>query len=250
MTTPETQREMPFLDHLDELRVRLTRIVLGILAGTLVSFLWSNWLFAGLTAPIRENFEQMQLIGTGPADAFIVKIVVALFSGFLISAPHTFYQLWNFIVPALHEHERRLAFPFVAATTLCFAVGVSFCFFVVFPFAFQFFSKEFLSIGLSPQIRISEYLSFVLKLILIFGCMFEMPVLIFLLGRLGIIRHEQLRNNLRLAIVVIFIIAAIVTPPDVITQLLLAVPLCFLYWACIFVCRYAEGLRVAPSTKS
>jgi sec-independent protein translocase protein TatC len=237
--------EMPFLDHLRELRGRVWWSFVGILIGTIISFLWANWLFAALTAPIRTYFTNVQLIGTGPADAFITKIMVAFFSGAILSAPNTFYQIWKFILPGLHEHERKLALPFVAASSAFFLIGVSFCFFVVFPFAFQFFSEEFISIGLSPQIRISEYLSFVVQLILIFGIMFELPVLAFLLGRLGVIKHSQIRQHFRVAVVAIFVIAAVVTPPDVITQLLLAVPLCGLYWSCIYVCRYAEGMREA-----
>lgn len=238
-----SSNEMPFLEHLSELRVRIWRVLLGLIIGTIISFLWANWLFYALTAPARLNFENVQLIGTGPADAFITKILVAFFSGAILSAPNSFYQIWAFIAPGLHDHERKMAIPFVSASTACFLVGVSFCFFVVFPFAFKFFSEEFISIGLSPQIRISEYLSFVVKLILVFGLMFELPVLVFVLGRLGVVTHQQLRSQFRLAIVVIFIIAAIVTPPDVITQLLLAIPLCGLYWSCIYICRYAEKLR-------
>lgn len=233
--------EMPFLDHLRELRLRLYRMFLGMLAGTLLSFVWASHLFTALTMPIRDHFSQVELIGTGPADAFITKILVAFFSGAILSAPFTFYQLWKFIEPGLLDHEKKLATPFVAVTTLCFLVGASFCFFIVFPFAFQFFSDEFISIGLKPQIRISEYLSFAVKLILIFGAMFELPVLAYILGRLGLVTHEQLRKHFRIAVVIIFVIAAIVTPPDVITQLFLAIPLCGLYWSCIYICRYAEA---------
>jgi sec-independent protein translocase protein TatC len=233
--------EMPFLEHLRELRDRLFRAFLGLVGGTILSFVWANQLFDILTDPIRAHFTQVELIGTGPADAFITKILVAFFSGALISAPITFYQLWKFIAPGLLDHEKKWAAPFVAVTTLCFLVGASFCFYIVFPFAFKFFSDEFISIGLKPQIRISEYLSFSVKLILIFGAMFELPVLAYVLGRLGLVTHTQLRKHFRIAIVSIFVVAAVVTPPDVITQLFLAIPLCALYWSCIHICRYAES---------
>jgi len=234
---------MPFLEHLTELRSRLWWTVVGIVVGTVCSFLWANWLFEALSSPIRKNFENVALIGTGPADAFLTKILVAFASGAVLSAPNTFFQFWMFIAPGLHENERKQAMPFVLFSTMFFLIGISFCFFGVLPFAFKFFSDEFISIGLSPQIRISEYLSFVVKLLLVFGCMFEMPIIIFLLGRLGIVTHHQLKEHFRIAIVMIFVIAAIVTPPDVFTQLMLAIPLCALYYMCIFVCRYAEGLR-------
>jgi len=236
---------MPFLEHLSELRSRIWRTLLGILVGGICSFLWANSLFTALTSPIRGNFENLSLIGTGPADAFLTKIMVALASGVVISSPNTFYQLWSFIAPGLHEHERKQALPFVFFSTFFFLVGISFCFFLVLPFAFQFFSEEFVSIGLSPQIRISEYLSFVVKLLLVFGGMFELPIAVFLLGRLGVVTHKQLRDQFRVAIVVIFVVAAVVTPPDVITQLMLAIPLCGLYWCCIYVCKWAEDLREA-----
>ena len=238
---------MPFLDHLSELRARIWRVLIGVVGGGITSFLWANSLFSALTSPIRNNFENVSLIGTGPADAFLTKILVALASGVVISSPNSFYQLWRFIEPGLHERERKQALPFVFFSTFFFLVGISFCFFLVLPFAFQFFSKEFISIGLSPQIRISEYLSFVVKLLLVFGGMFELPIAVFLLGRLGIVTHKQLKDQFRVAIVVIFIIAAIVTPPDVITQLMLAIPLCGLYYCCIFVCRYAQKLRAESS---
>ncbi len=234
---------MPFLEHLRELRVRLWYAVLGVFLGGIVSFLWADALFGALTSPIRANFSNVSLIGTGPADAFIMKIIVALSSGAVLSIPNSFYQLWAFIAPGLLEHERKQALPFVVFSSVFFLVGISFCFFLVLPFAFQFFSAEFISLGLSPQIRISEYLSFIVKLLLVFGVMFELPIGVFLLGRLGVIKHQQLKENFRIAIVIIFVIAAIVTPPDVVTQLMLALPLCAMYWGCIYVCSYAENLR-------
>jgi sec-independent protein translocase protein TatC len=234
---------MPFLDHLKELRSRIWYVLVGVVVGTIVSFMWSNWLFEALCSPIRNNFQNVSLIGTGPADAFLTKILVSLASGAVLSAPNSFYQFWAFIEPGLHDNERKQALPFVFFSSVFFLIGISFCFFLVLPFAFQFFSDEFLSIGLSPQIRISEYLSFIVKLILVFGVMFELPIGVFLLGRLGVITHKQLKEHIRIAIVVIFVIAAIVTPPDVFTQLMLAVPLCGLYFLCIYVCRFAERLR-------
>jgi len=241
---------MPFLEHLTELRLRIWWAMVGIVVGGIVSFLWANWLFAALTSPIRENFRDVALIGTGPADAFITKILVALASGVVLSSPNSFWQLWQFIVPGLHEHERKQALPFVFFSSFFFLVGIAFCFFLVLPFAFQFFSAEFDSIGLIPQIRISEYLSFVVKLILVFGVMFELPIGAFLLGRLGIITHKQLKEHFRIAVVIIFVIAAVVTPPDAVTQLMLAIPLCGLYYLCIYVCRYAEQMRVQHAVKS
>lgn len=230
--------EMPFLKHLDELRQRLLRVLIGVFIGFLLAFNFSEELFRFLTAPIALSFSQGQLIGTGIADAFIIKLHIAGVGGALLSCPFTFYQLWQFISPGLHDSEKQLAAPFVLASTCFFLTGVSFCYWVVFPVAFQFFSQEFLSIGTIPSLRIGECLSFSLKLLLVFGVIFELPVVSFFLARLGLVDHHWFIRNGRVAIVVIFIVAAVLTPPDVLTQILLAIPLLFLYALCIVVAYF------------
>lgn len=242
--------EMPLTGHLEELRNRLVRAVIAVFVLSVVCFMFSEQLFAFLTEPLRANFEKPQLIGTGVAEGFIVKLKVALVGGIIFAAPYCFLEAWRFISPGLYEDERSLAFPFVAASSFFFFVGISFCFFVVLPFAFQFFESQFLSIEVTPTIRIGEYLSFVTKLLLVFGVVFELPVGTFFLARLGLISSKFLIEKAQVSVVGIFIVAAILTPPDVATQVLLALPLIFLYGLCIMIARAVERPKESDQSKS
>lgn len=234
----DEQATMPFLEHLAELRGCLARAIAAIVVCAVFSFLWAGELFSLLGAPLEAHFKNAELIGTGPAEAFIVKLKVSLGAGVLFASPFWFYQLWRFIAPGLHQNEKKFAIPFVFASTVCFLTGIAFCFFLIFPYAFDFFNDEFSSIGVSPQIRIGEYLSFAIKLLLVFGVVFELPILSFFLARLGLLSHHWLIKNGRYAIVVVFIAAAILTPPDVITQIFLALPLTILYLICIVIAYF------------
>lgn len=231
----DDQKRMPFLQHLAELRSCLLHTVSAIGISAFLSFIWAGALFDFITAPLREHFGDASLIGTGPAEAFLVKLKVSIMCGFLLSAPYTFYQVWRFVSPGLYQKERRLAVPFVLGSSICFFVGVSFCFYVIFPFAFRFFLAEFASIGVQPTIKIGEYLAFAIRLLLVFGTVFELPVLSFFFTRLGLINYRWLIKQGRYAIVITFVMAAILTPPDVVTQVLLALPLIVLYGLCIWI---------------
>lgn len=226
---------MPFLQHLVELSTCLKKSLIGIFVCSLLAFNWSKILFDFITSPLFEHFQKVELIGTGPAEAFIVKLKVALVSGLIISSPLSFYQLWKFVAPGLYQKEKKYALPFVFGSTACFLIGVSFCYFVIFPYAFQFFLAEYESIGIAPTIRIGEYLSFCVKLILVFGLVFELPILSLFLTRMGVLSHTWLIDKGRYAVVVIFVLGAMLTPPDVVTQVLLAVPLIILYGICIII---------------
>jgi len=236
----EQEQSMPFLEHLGELRTCLLHSLLGVFIASILSYSWANILFEFLSLPIRENFQGVDLIGTGPAEAFIVKLKVAVITGILISSPLSFYKLWQFISPGLHDSEKKGAFPFVIASTFFFLFGISFCYFLILPFAFNFFETEFSSIGITPTIKIGEYLAFIIKLLLVFGLAFEMPVLTSLLSKLGVVNSSWLKGKFRYAIVFIFVAAAILTPPDVITQVLLALPLILLYGLCIIIAQWCE----------
>jgi len=235
-----TDEGMPFLQHLEELRKCLGLSILGVLIGSLISFAFASHLFALLTSPLSLAFEGRQLIGTGPAEAFIVKLKVSVVAGIILSAPFTFLQIWNFIAPGLYEKERGMAIPFVILSSLFFFIGISFCYYVIFPFAFQFFLAEFNSIGIEPTIKIGEYLAFAVKLLMVFGIVFELPILSYFLAKMGLVTHGWLIKKARYAILVIFITAAILTPPDVATQILLALPLIVLYGICIAVAFFTE----------
>ena len=227
--------EMPFLEHLSDLRQCLLKTILGIFTASILAYFFSNDVFRILTEPIRDNFSELELIGTGPAEAFVVKLKTALICGIILSCPFTFLQLWNFISPALHQHEKKLTIPFVFVSSIFFFLGIVFCYYTILPFAFKFFQKEYLSIGIEANIKIGEYLSFVTKLLLIFGAVFELPVLSFIFAKLGILTDKWLISKFRYVIVLAFALAAVLTPPDIITQILLASALIVFYGICILV---------------
>jgi sec-independent protein translocase protein TatC len=234
-------KEMPLLMHLRELRERLIKIFVAVGVASVAFFTQADNVFSVITAPLLASQHGGHLIGTGPIDAFMVKIHLAILSGFIVSLPITFYQLWSFIAPGLNDKERRFAIPFVICTTLSFLLGAAFCYYAVLPAAFDFFLAEYVSIGVTPAIRIDEYISLLVRLILVFGLVFEMPMLSYLLSKMHLITSQWLIRQFRIAIVLIFLVAGIITPgPDVASQLLLAGPMLVLYGICIAVARVGE----------
>jgi sec-independent protein translocase protein TatC len=232
--------EMGLMDHLRELRKRIVLSSIAITCAAVVGYLYAQYIFDILNKPYFDAFKDDKLIGTGPAEAFILKMKVAFFGGFILASPYVFYQLWLFIAPGLYSHEKRQAVPFIAASTLLFALGIWFGYDIIFPFAFQFFHSEYVSVGLTPTVRMSEHLSTMITGLLAFGVVFEMPVLAYFLARLGFLTDRFLIDHVRHAIVGIFILAAVLSPPDVITQCLLAAPLLVLYGLSILVVRWAQ----------
>lgn len=234
----DTQEHLGLFDHLRELRKRLlyAGIAIGICAA--FAFIAASELFAILTAPFYASFGDFSLIGTGPAEAFVLKLKAAFFAGMLLSTPVLFTQIWLFIAPGLYEHERKMAIPFVLTTSVLFLIGVAFAYTIVVPFAFAFFRDEYLSIGVTPTIRISEFLSITLKILIGFGLIFEVPIIAYFLGRLGVITDTFLIQYFRHALVLMFVVAALLTPPDIITQFLMAGPLVLLYILSIVIVRY------------
>ena len=221
--------EMSLFEHLAELRKRLLFSALAIVALAIVSFNYTAEIFTLLSEPYMASFKDNLLIGTGPAEAFILRVKVALFAGAILSSPIVFMQVWLFVAPGLHEHERRWFIPFVVAATMLFLGGVVFCYSVVLPLTFTFFAEQYQLIAITPTIRISEHLSMMIHALVGFGLVFEMPVVALLLGRTGVITHRTLIDGGRYAIVIIFIVSAVLTPPDVLTQFLMAIPLLILY---------------------
>ncbi len=243
MTSPKPEaapKDMGFLEHLDELRKRLVYCAIALLVAACLSFSYSQQIFEILSLPFYQNFTQADLIGTGPAEAFMLRLKVSLFAGLLLSCPIIFSQIWLFIAPGLHAHERKLIFPFVICTTALFGFGVWFCYAVVLPFTFKFFYEQYQLVQISPAIRMSEHLSMMVQALLAFGLVFEMPVLSYFLARVGVIDDRMLISGFRYAVVIIFIVAAVLTPPDVVTQFLMAVPLLILYGVSILVARLAS----------
>lgn len=232
------QGDMPLLEHIGELRSRLLICLLSITTLSIGAFYYSGNAFSVLSAPYFQAFPGDQLIGTGPAEAFLLKIKVSIFIGLLLSSPVLFHQVWQFISPGLYEHERKYAIPFVLITSLLFLTGVFFCYKVVLPYAYEFFKGQYDSMPVTPTIRITEHLAILLKSLLGAGVVFELPVLAFLLGRMGVITHHTLLGAGRYAVVVIFLLAAFLTPPDILTQFLLAGPLLLLYGISIVIVKY------------
>lgn len=237
---------MPLIEHLKELRSRLIRSLIALVVGFAIAYALADPLFRMLTWPIREvSHNRVLLIGTGVGEAFFTKIKVALIASLFIASPAVLYEIWQFIAPGLYVSERRLAAPFVILATLFFVAGGYFCWAVVFRVGYAFFLSQYASIGVTPTIRISEYLTFSAKLLLAFGITFEMPIFALFLTRLGLIDYRMMLKQFRYAVLAIFVVAAALTPPDMISQFLLAIPLLVLYGVSVGVSYF---FRAQPSS--
>lgn len=242
-----TDATMPLTAHLEELRWRILK-ALGAVAGAFAAcYGFSEEVFALLTRPLLGVGDaRLELIGTGVTEAFFTRLKVTLIAAIFVASPVILYQAWRFVAPGLYEKEKRTAVPFVLAGTFFFVAGAWFCYVVVFPVGYAFFLEEYRTIGIAPQIRISEYLSFSSRMLLAFGVTFELPVVTFFLARIGAVDHRMMLRWLRYAIVVIFIVAAVLTPgPDVASQCLMAAPLLALYVLSIGV-AFVFGRSRAP----
>ena len=226
-----TDSYMTLTEHLEELRWCLLKSFAAIILASGLCYFFSDAIFKFMVAPLRQSLRPGQsLIGTAVTEAFFVEIKVALAGGVFFASPVIFYQIWRFISPGLSLREKKLVLPFVFCATLFFLGGTFFCYRVVLPVAFQYFIEQYGTIGVTPAIRIGEYFTFFFRMVLAFGVTFELPVFTFFLVRLGILNYRLMLSSFRYAIVVIFIVAAILTPtPDVINQSLLAGPMLLLY---------------------
>jgi len=238
---------MPFTAHLEELRSRLIKSIITILAAFAVCFAFAEEIFAFLTAPLlRLQASGLTLIGTGVPEAFFTKMKVGLIAAVFLAFPIILRESWQFIAPGLYEHEKRYARGFVFFGTVLFLLGAAFCYTVVFQVGFGFLLKRYQALGVRPAIRIGEYLSFASRLLLAFGVTFELPVVAYFLTRVGLLDHRILIHQFRYAVLLIFLLAAILTPPDLISQILLALPLTALYGVSIgvaYLARAKEGSR-------
>ena len=233
----EEESKLPFTTHLEELRRRLIYAVVAIVLAAIIAFLFAKELFYFLAQPLVKVLPANQpMIFTALTEAFFTYFKVALLAGFFLASPVVFYQLWKFIAPGLYEHEKKFVIPFVISATVFFILGGAFAYYIVFPFGFKFFlgfSTDYLK--LLP--KMNEYFSLSLKLIFAFGIVFEMPVITFFLAKMGVVNGEMLSSKRRYAIVLVFVVAALLTPPDVGTQLLMAGPLILLYEVSVWVAR-------------
>lgn len=241
------EHKMSLTEHLIELRKRLIRSVIILCIGFGVCYYYKDWIFDIITQPLTQVLpKNSYLIYTGLTEAFFVYMKLAFFASLIITSPFILYQIWKFISPGLLPKEKKYVVPFVLSSSLLFIGGILFGYFIVLPPAFEFF-VSFNNKYLQAMISFKDYLSLFVTFLLGFGLSFELPIFIFFLTKLGIVNAKMLSKQRKYAILVIFIVAAILTPsPDALSQILMAIPLLFLYEVSIFVARFAEKKKITP----
>jgi sec-independent protein translocase protein TatC len=248
-----------FISHLVELRQRLVRAVAAIAVFFIALFLYpgSGFIYDLLAAPLMQALpEGSKMIATGVITPFMVPVKVTALVAFMFALPVVLYQVWAFVAPGLYEHEKKLALPLVFGSTVLFLLGVAFCYFFVFGKVFSFIN-EFAPKSITPAPDIEAYFGFVMTMFLAFGVTFEIPIVVLMLVKTGLVTIEKLKEARPYVIVGAFVVAAVVTPPDVLSQFMLAVPMCILYEAGLFFARFLSvrpkgdaGLAPAPEDNS
>ncbi|MEO8976804.1 MAG: twin-arginine translocase subunit TatC [Casimicrobiaceae bacterium] len=244
MTDAQESPQETFMSHLVELRSRLLKAVVVVLVIFLALTPFSKELYTLVAKPLMHALPHgATMIATDVTGTFLVPLKVTLLAAFLVSLPWVLWQIWAFVAPGLYRNEQRLALPLIVSSVVFFFIGMSFAYFLVFPWIFAFF-VSFTPDGVQMMTDIDKYLSFVLWMFLAFGVTFEIPVVLVVLVRLGVVPLAKLRQFRRYVIVGAFIVAAVITPPDVVSQLMLAVPMCLLYELGLFAARFFP--RPAP----
>jgi sec-independent protein translocase protein TatC len=257
MSEPEDElagTEQPFVAHLIELRDRLIKAMIGVGIAAVVLFIWPGpgHLYDILAAPLVATLpEGSRLIATSVISPFLVPLKILMLAAFLLALPVVLYQVWAFVAPGLYSHEKRLVLPLVVSSTVLFFSGVAFCYFFVFGRVFHFI-QQFAPKSITAAPDIEAYLGFVMTMFLAFGAAFEVPVIVVVLARMGVVSIEKMREWRGYFIVVAFIISAVITPPDVVSQLALAIPMCLLYevglWAARIFIRATQAPEEEPSS--
>jgi len=234
--------EMPVSGHLQEFRKRLIKSLLVLVLSSGIAFYFSEFLLILIRRPI-----EVDLVFLSPAEAFWADLKIALFFGFLCAFPLILYEVWNFVAPGLLKNERGVLVPFFCFGTLFFFFGIAFSYFIAIPFALRFLVDYGLDAGIKPMLSVSKYVDFNLKILLAFGFIFELPLVMVLLSRMGLLTSEFLTKNRKYAILGAFIIAAIATPtPDIFNQMLMAIPLILLYEVGIVAVRLFRSKKHPP----
>ena len=248
--------EAPFVSHLIELRDRLIRalIAVGIAFGVLMVWPGSGPLYDMLAAPLVANLPAgATMIATNVISPFLVPLKITLLAAFLLALPVVLYQVWAFVAPGLYSHEKNMVLPLVVSSTVLFFLGVAFCYFFVFGQVFKFI-QGFAPKSITAAPDIEAYLSFVMTMFIAFGAAFEVPVAVVVLARLGVVTIEQLKKWRGYFIVGAFVVAAVITPPDVVSQLALAIPMCLLYefgiWCAKLFIKHTKAPEAEPETKA
>ena len=230
---------MNFLDHLEELRWRVIKSAIAVVIFAIpCGIYWKEIFDIVMLYPLRFTNPRPKLIFTTPAESVVLSFQIAIYGGLITAAPVIFYQLWRFVSPGLYKNEKRLILPTVIASSFFFTAGILFCYFT-FPLVMNFLCS-FAGNRIDPMFKANDYFGFLLKLSLSFGLVFELPVISFVLSKMGLLTAGFLIKHVRYAIVIIFIVAAILTPPDVFSQCLLAAPLLVLYGLSILVAAIAS----------
>jgi len=243
------EAKMSFTAHLEELRNRLIKCLVAIGAGFVGSYFFKEKFFQVLVYPLLKAMEEKgTLIFTGVPEPFFVYLKVSLVAGVFFSAPVILYEIWAFVAPGLYSHERRYVVPFVFFSSVLFLLGTSFGYYIVCPYGFRFL-LGFASHNIQPMLAIKEYFSFSTKLLLAFGFVFELPLFIVFLSKAGIVTPQALSRQRKYAILVIFAVAAILTPPDVATQIMMAGPLIALFEVGIILAKIFGKKEKLPEEK-
>jgi sec-independent protein translocase protein TatC len=243
-----SEAQESFISHLVELRQRLVRAVIAVMVLFVALFIYpgSGFIYDLLAAPLMNALpEGAKMIATGVVTPFMVPVKVTALVAFLLALPVVLYQAWAFVAPGLYEHEKKLGLPLVVGSTVLFLLGVAFCYFFVFGKVFAFIN-DFAPKSITPAPDIEAYFSFVITMFLAFGITFEIPIVVILLVRMGLVTLQQLRDARPYVIVGAFVVAAVVTPPDVLSQFMLAVPMCILYEAGLFCARFISRSKPVP----
>ncbi|MBN1633833.1 MAG: twin-arginine translocase subunit TatC [Ignavibacteria bacterium] len=240
---------MGFLDHLEEFRWRIIKAVIGVVVCAIVIAVFSDWIVNNiLLLPARNTSPQLMIQNLKPYGQFTLYLEVILIGGLILSVPNIFYQFWKFIEPALMPNEKKYISLIIFFTTFCFMLGVLFVYYILLPTTLGFFAT-FGTETIENKIAADEYLSFVLSLLLVGGIVFELPMISYVLSRVGILKPGFMRKYRRHAIVIILIIAGVLTPsPDAASQLLLGIPLLLLYELSILICKFAQKKELVEST--
>ncbi len=233
--------DMGFLDHLEELRWRIIKSLVGVVIGSVVVGFFIDWIMNNIIfAPAAQSNPPLSIINLRPYGQFIIYMEVIFIGGAVLSVPNIIYQIWKFVEPALKENERKYVTGVVIFTSLCFLSGVVFSYFLMLPAALGFFAN-FGSTIIENKISADEYMSFVISLVIASGLVFELPMLSFFLSKIGILKPSLMRKYRRHALVAILLIAGIVTPgPDITSQVMLGIPLVGLYELSILICKYSQ----------
>jgi sec-independent protein translocase protein TatC len=229
--------------HIAELRVRLAYSMAALIVCFFIAFYFYEPILDWMTLPLKEVLpDDSNMIATGVPEVFFTAVKVSLFTGFLLALPFILYQFWLFISPGLYEHEKRYVWPFVFFASGMFFMGAAFAYYIVVPYGFAFlvnFAEQVVTVA--P--KINEYVGFFTKIMVGFGIAFELPVVTFFLALLGLVDDHTLKSFFKYAIILIFILAALLTPPDVVTQLLMAIPLIILYGVSIIIAKIVNPYK-------